>query len=127
MKSSYKIDDENNLIFAVFKGSPTVEHMINHGNRVNSDPKFRTGMNTIADLTEASIDWNYSDVDKFRSYCISIESIRGECKWALVHGNGATYSTAKLFIIMCEAWRMRIKSRLFSNMQDANNWLRKDE
>ena len=123
MKSSYKIDEENNLITAVFEGSCTVEEMINHVNLVNSDPKFRTGMNTIADLTEASIDWNYSNIDEFRTYCISIESIRGECKWAIVHNNGATYSTVKIFIILCEAWGVKIKSRLFSSMQDANNWL----
>ena len=127
MKSSYKIDEEKNVIIAVFTGNHTVEEMINHVNLVNSDPKFRSGMNTIADLTEASIDWNYTDIDKFRTYCISIESIRGECKWALVHNDGASYSTAKIFIMMCEAWMEKIKSRLFSNMQDANSWIRKDE
>ncbi len=127
MKSSYKIDDENNLISAVFEESCTVEEMISHANRVNSDPKFCTGMNTIADLTEVSIDWNFMEIDEFRSYLMSIESIRGECKWAVIHSNGITNSTARIFIVMCELWRINIKTMLFSNMQDANNWIRKDE
>ena len=104
MPSDYKILADQNLIQANFEGEITLVDLIAHIARVNSDPDFHKGMNTIANFSETAVGWDYWELDKFRDYLKRMEPVRGSCKWALICRGGISVSTARLLIVMYEVW-----------------------
>ena len=127
MQANYEIIGNQNLIRAKFEGDITTDELIEHIDMVNSDGNFRKGMNTIADLSESNINWDYWEIAKFRAYLESIEHIRGQCKWALICRGGITASTARLLIIMYEVWDPIIQVKMFSNDDDGMRWIKSDD
>jgi hypothetical protein len=124
MHSSYEIG-EDNIIHATYPGEFTAEEVIKHIEKVLSDPKFRTGMNSIADITNAVFDWKYWDCEYLGLYVKSVEKIRGKCKTAIVVcESGITYAVARIFIVFYESFSPSIEVRLFSNKEEALEWAR---
>jgi len=123
MKCRYEIDRENNIFIKMHYGNITVDGEIELLNRIFADPEYRKGMNAICDFTEASVDWGLDDIDRFRTYISGIGDIAGECKWAVVSRGGITNITARIFLVLHEAFQQSISLKLFSNRQDALAWI----
>ena len=123
MPGTYTIDEENNLIQVKYSGTITVSEEMAIINTIIADPKFRTGMNSISDLTEAIFSWNLNDIDLFRAYVGTIMNTAGKCKWALVSQGGITAATTKIFMILHEIYAGLIIVKLFSNSGDASEWI----
>ena len=124
MKSTFHIDTPKNLITVQMLGPITVADEIVFIDTVVADPKFKIGMNTIADMTEAEYDWTMQDIDQFRSWVRSNEKRLGPCKWALLSNGGVTLSNAKLFVVLHEIHPNNIQIKLFTNRFDAIKWLK---
>ena len=123
MPSSYIIDEEVNVVHVKYSGTITVSEQMAIINAVLADPKFRAGMDSVSDLTEAIYNWNLNDIDLFRAYVDTITTATGKCKWALVSQGGITGATAKTFMILHEIYADLIMVRLFSNRDDALKWI----
>jgi len=123
MKCSYVIDSENNLIRKKWIGKMTVDDEIALICKIISDPKFRKGMNAICDLTEAEVDWSTSELDRLRRYVADIRKTTGECKWAIISSGGITSLTARIFVLLHEAFMDTIEVKLFKTEQEALPWI----
>lgn len=127
MEYSYYFDEAKRLIHVKKKGVVTADEDIALIRTIMADPKFRKGMNTISDLTNAQYDWSLPDVDRFREFVYSIAEEAGLSKWALVTDGGITQSGARMFIFLYDIHCDQIKIKLFSNMFDAVKWVNKSE
>lgn len=123
MKSTFHIDSTQNLVVVRMAGPISVEQETEFIEAVVADPKFKVGMNSITDLTEAEYDWSMQDIDAFRSWVRTHEKRLGPCKWALLSNGGVTLSNAKLFIVLHEIHPNGIRVKLFTNRFDAIKWL----
>jgi hypothetical protein len=127
VRYSYYFDNAKNLVVVKKVGPVTVAEDIEFINKVLADPKFRKGMSSTSDLTEAVYDWSMQDIDKFRSYVSSILDRLGKCKWALISKGGITTTNARLFILLHDVNVENLKIKLFSNNFDAIKWLSSSE
>ncbi len=125
MDFEYRIDPEAGLIFTRFEGKFDVATMIACLKRIYADPQFTTGMDSLNDLRLATIDWDYDDVERFRTFIQSVEHIRGKCRWALLVKGGATYVSARIASVIGEAHGIGIEVKLFDNDSEGLEWLRK--
>lgn len=123
MKSTFHIDTSKNMVVVQMRGKVTVADEIAFVDKVVIDPKFKIGMHTIADLTEAEYDWSMQDIDQFRTWVRANEKRLGPCKWAILSDGGVTLSNAKLFIVLHEIHPTIVKVKLFTNRFDAIKWL----
>jgi hypothetical protein len=121
MKFSYIIDKEKNLIYLKCKGKMSVGELVEPTNNIISDPLFKKGMNTIADLTEARIDTGYNEVKLFREYVKTIQDIRGPCKWAVITQKDLVYGIVRMFMAISE--ELIIKTQVFKNFEEAIKWV----
>lgn len=77
MKFKYTIDPYANLIRMKCSGKENMQAWIEHGDKAHSDPPFRSGMNTLADTSEAELECGYERALKFLEYVSGIETLRG--------------------------------------------------
>ncbi|MDD4052255.1 MAG: hypothetical protein PHR28_10220 [candidate division Zixibacteria bacterium] len=125
MEYSYYFDEAKRLIHIKKTGTVTPDEEIAFIKTVMADPKFRKGMSSISDLTDASYDWSLQDVDRFRAFVYSIADAAGPCKWALVANGGITQAAARMFIVLYDIHSDKIRIKLFSNKFDAVKWVQK--
>ncbi len=69
---------------------------IEHGDKVHSDPLFRSGMNTLADFSEAELEYSYERALKFKEYVSGLETLRGKCKRAVSAPSPESQNALKL-------------------------------
>lgn len=122
MKGQYRIDVDRNLIFKSHAGQISVDDEIELLEAMMSDPQYRRGMNAVCDFSEATVEWTLADVDRFRQHMTRVTEKAGECKWAIVHKQGADTSTGRVFIALHSAFEKGITFKLFSDVQSAEEW-----
>lgn len=127
MNSSYYIDEVKNLVVLKRVGSITVEDDIAMHKLIMADPKYRKGMNSLIDMSEATYDWGLQEMDQFRSYINAIAKHLGPRKWALVSNGGITQANAKLFTVLHDLQPHGLTLKLFSNKFEAIKWLGKED
>lgn len=123
MSCTYKIDTAHNMVRKIHVGHISVEEEIAFLETVFSDPLFQRGMHALCDLSEAIVDWNLNDLDRFRTFVENRKNQLGNCKWALLSMGGITHLTARIFILLHEAFSDTIQIKLFGNKADAEAWL----
>lgn len=123
MPGMYCIDPDKNLVLTKYRGDMTISEQIQFLNTLFADPRFRSGMDSISDLTEARYDWQLSEIDQLRSYVQMNRSRIGDCKWALISRGGITTGNARVFQILNEVSGSSVDVRLFQNTADAWAWI----
>lgn len=123
MAISYTIDTVRGIVQKHNAGQISVEEEIAFLEKVFADPNYRRGMNAICDLTEGVIDWSLTDLDRFRTFIENRKGVIGECKWALLATGGITHLTARIFILLHEAFSDTIEVKLFGTREEAETWL----
>jgi hypothetical protein len=123
MGITYTIDTVNNMVNKHNVGHISVEEEIAFLENVFADPQYKRGMNAICDLTEGLIDWSLTDLDRFRAFIDNRKHVLGNCKWALLATGGITHLTARIFILLHEAFSDSIQIRLFGSKDEAVTWL----
>jgi hypothetical protein len=124
VSGSYQIDAKNNLISISSVGKVTVEDKISQDEKILADPGFKTNMNVICDLSQATYDWDLSDIDRFRSFVKRNKIKIGKSKWAIVVAGGATEHAAKIFSVLQAAYDNIVEVQVFSNRDKALKWLK---
>lgn len=121
MKFQYQISRDENLIRLTCSGDISIDEVIDHMNRVHKDPDFRTGMNTIADLSGARLEMSFMEINCYKEFVQKIESVRGNCKWAFYAPHSATHEPDSLFNMVFES--SLIDVRLFKDKAEAELWV----
>ncbi len=123
MTTSFTIDEGKNTIYTTVKGEITTEELIQHIARVHADPRFRKGMNTLADFSEAKASHEI-DIGKIREtkeYTETIEDVRGKCKWAIFTYEEEMYAFIQMFSMLTRG--MQIEVGVFRSRDEAARWL----
>ena len=123
MMYRYVIEPENNLFRKTYEGTISVEDEINLLTQVLKDPDYRKGMNAICDFSKARVDWGLGDIDHIRAYIAKIKDQVGKCKWALITTDSVSSITARIFLVLHEAFQDTITIKLFSNEIEAMAWI----
>jgi hypothetical protein len=125
MESSYSIDRGANLVWLKVWGVLTADALIDLLNRAGADPLYRAGMNAIADYREARGNWDYSEIQRFRDYVMTVP-VRGEVRWAAIVRSSDLAAIGHMLIIISEAVGSDIKLRLFEDQATALRWVRRE-
>jgi hypothetical protein len=125
MESSYLIDRGANLVWLKVWGELTADALIDLLNRAGADPKYRAGMSAIADYRDARGNWDYTEIQRFRDYVMTLP-VRGEVRWAAIVRSGDLAAIGHVLIIISEAVGADIKLRLFEDQVTALKWVRRE-
>lgn len=124
MQSSYAIDTTEHLVRLKVWGELTVDGLIRLAQDAADDPRFKLGMPAIADYRDATGNWDYSDIQRFRDYVAQIDT--PPVRWAAVVRPGALVAVGHVLIIISEAVGARITMKLFDCPDTALRWARGD-
>ncbi len=127
MKSTYKIDIEQNLIFKKHYGDITLKDEIEILDSIINDPDHRPGMNAICDFTDATMDWNLGDMDRFRLFVAKLKKRAGKSRWAVVFPKGKNTSTIRLLIALHNSLEDTLKGKLFKSHEEALAWVNENK
>lgn len=127
MESSYSIDKKNNLLIKTHVGEITVDSEIEFLTKIISDPDYRSGMPAFCDFRKVVVKWSLADLDRFRTFVRRNINFIGDSRWALLVSPGADTSTGRIFIALNTALEKNIEVKLFSDEQQATDWLIKSD
>jgi hypothetical protein len=123
MKFTYSISSEANTVNVLFEGAVTPTQVADSIDLILADPEYRVGMSSLCDMRNALIDWSLKDIDVMRSFVQSIRSRVGHAHWAIISGGGPADFTARLFMLLHEAYDKTIIIRLFKTLESAQVWV----
>jgi hypothetical protein len=118
---TYNIDAVKNIIFTRMVGKINLFNLLIHMNKIENDKKFKKGLNTLVDMSEAFININFDELSQLKSHFKEKEKIRGGCKWAVLHKDKTVFNFVS--IILFEIELSKIKIKLFKSKQKALEWL----
>jgi len=123
MPFAYTIDGDNNVINLWITGTFSEGHIRENIARVNADPKFRKGLNTLADISDARVDIGYQQMRQFARYTETLHEVRGECKWAILAPTDAdvSYGMSRMLEALTDSPGIHI--RTFRLRAKALRWL----
>lgn len=121
MKFAYCIDPTQNLIHLRCIGRITLAELMAHVNSVNTDPQFRKGMNTLADFSQAFLDWRFEEAQQFCDYVTTIQEARGKCKWAVVAPTDVNFGVIRMFATLSD--ELSIETSVFRTLEEVLDWL----
>ncbi len=125
LQAAYSIDPEAQLVRLTVHGEITAAGLIDVMTRVGADPRFVNGMSAIADLREASGEWDYSEIQRLRDFLVSLDMPR-EVRWAAVVRAGRLVSVGRVLIVISEALNARIRIKMFDAPASALRWVQED-
>ncbi len=123
MAIDYTIDPEANLVRVTHRGEFTIAELIRHSLRVNEDPAFRPGMNTLTDLREAVLVDDVSEIRRYVEHSEELAKYRGACKWACLVPDEAALNLIWSFDLVTKNRGIPIRTRGFLEVADALAWL----
>ncbi len=123
MKSRYKIDIDQNLILKDHFGDVTIDDEFDILNAIFDDPNHHPGMNAVCDFTEATMNWNLGDIDKFRLYAAKNKKKAGKSRWAIIFPKGKNTIAIRLLIVLNNSLDSTLMGRLFNNRKEALAWV----
>ncbi|MEW6221658.1 MAG: hypothetical protein AB1634_19290 [Thermodesulfobacteriota bacterium] len=123
MGSSFEIDPEKGLILSSYWGEVKADEILAHIRAVHADPRFRKGMHSLADFSQARIaDADLEAIFRFTDVVKDeVQHVRGSCRWALVVPDTGNRSLARLFQLM--GGDLMITVEIFDNRPEALAWL----
>lgn len=121
MPFAYTIDGDSNLINLQITGSFSEGQIRENIARVNADPKFRKGLNTLADITDARADIGYQQMRQFARYVETLHDVRGECKWAILAPTDVSYGMSRMLEALTDSPSIHIQA--FRSRKQALRWL----
>lgn len=123
MGIEYLIDPNDGVMYETYRGKITAEELIATVNKEHADPLFKYGMPTIADLTGASAEWDYLQINQFRCFIRGIYPNPGiRVKWAIVAPQDSERVVIKILDIMNQAVGTDIEIKIFADKQKALEW-----
>jgi hypothetical protein len=115
----YKIDKERGLVWTSGRGVLTVEDILQHMEKLSSDPDFDPNFSQLADFTQiTSVDFDPEDVRQFAERNIFSPHSRR----AFLVKNDLQYGLARMFEIHREL-KGETGIRVFRDMEEATKWI----
>jgi hypothetical protein len=127
MPIHYTIDEAENLIRVTHDGPFTIEEMIRHSQRVNADPRFVPGMNTLTDLREASLADRVEAIREYVAHSAELQKTRGPCRWACLVADEAARDLIDTFDLVARQRGVAIRTRAFRDLAEAEAWVASPE
>ena len=100
-----------------------MENLIQHSIRVNGDPRFSPGMNTLIDFTEAELNDDVEAVSRYVQHSRELADFRGACRWACVVSDESEADLIWTFNLVVQSRGIPIKTRAFYDEEEALRWL----
>lgn len=120
MPSTYSILPELNLVRHRVWGQVSTHEFRDFSLQVRADPRFRTGMNILADLRDATLDVSQEEMMEFTKY-MSKQSAIG--KHAVVVAGPLAFGLTRMYELMSDSMVQRDGIRIFQDMSAAEAWL----
>ncbi|MEM7144859.1 MAG: hypothetical protein AAF591_06965 [Verrucomicrobiota bacterium] len=127
MSFEFKVYPEENLIRMRCEGAFTFEELIAHTERVNADPEFRPGMNTLGDYREASLAGEISGMSDYVDHTVKLGEVRGSCKWAVIVPDESFTDVIRMYDLVSRQRGVDIETRAFCEEDEALAWLKEEE
>jgi hypothetical protein len=122
VESSYAIDEVENLVRLKVGGTLSAERLTTVMKQIGEDPRYRPGMNAIADFRDCVGAWDYSEIQRFRDYVVRACGAKPR-RWASIVRPGEVEAVGRVLIVISEACEARIRMRLFDDLDDARRWV----
>ena len=123
MPFTYTIDGTVGLVRVQCEGSFTIDEMIAHSLRVNEDPDFVPGMNTLSDLREAQLVDEVAAVRNYLDHTRELETFRGACRWACLVADLSARNLIWSFDLLLKERGSAIEAKGFLEEDEALAWL----
>jgi len=123
MPIHYTIDVEANLVRVRHEGAFTIEELIRHSLRVNEDPRFEPGMDTLTDLRNATLGGEVEAIREYVEHSAELEKERGPCKWACLVADAPAQDVIWTFDLVARGRGISIRTRGFLSLAEAEAWL----
>lgn len=123
MKSKYRVDVDQKIVFANYTGEISVDDVIARTNAALADPNYQPGMSTVCDYSNASVEWSLAEVDRFRVFMTKVAGQAGKSKWAVIFPKGKDTTTARIFVALHNAFEAGIEVQLFRDQHSALAWV----
>lgn len=125
MPISYQIDEEHNLVLTTGSGVITDEDILQHKNRLLSDPNFKPGMRELSDLRgierlDVTPDGVMKMVQHDETHAPEVTAHR----LAIVASKDVVYGMARMYQSLTE--QIVVNVRIFRDFEAARAWLEAD-
>lgn len=122
---TYSIDVEERLVRVQCDGNFTIDEMIRHSLRVNEDPDFVPGMDTLSDLRNAHLIDEVTALRDYLEHTKQLEQFRGACWWACLVADESARDLIWTFDLLLRERKSGIRTKGFFKENEAMEWLRK--
>ena len=119
MPASYRIDARAGVVFSVFEGSVSNEELLDHQQRLSSDPEFRPTMNHVIDARAVTA----TAVTAFGVRLVTTPSLFGPGSRRAIIAGGASHSSGYLNMFKNLRSQRGEDIKIFSTVEDAHCWL----
>ena len=122
MPLTFTIGPQDNIVYTIGEGSISLTDLREHMRTVNEDPRFKPGMDALADLRNSHIMMTLQDVPDLIRLFIQQAKTRKRGRWAVVIRRHPEAHLARFFITFME--NLPFKMSVFGNTGQALHWLR---
>ena len=126
MEFRYSIQNPERVLRLHCRGSVTASGLIEMMQHIAADPECSSELPVLADLRDATGEWDYSEAQSFRDYLVRIGRGRQLVRWAAVMSPGTLVATCHVVILITEPQECGIHMRLFEDPALAEAWVLAD-
>lgn len=123
MPIEYEIDEGEGLVRTRCVGSFSIDDLIQHSIRVNGDPRFSPGMNTLIDFSKAELVDDVEAISRYVGHSKELAAFRGACRWACLVLDESEADLIWTFNLVVQSRGIPIKTRAFYDEKEALRWL----
>jgi hypothetical protein len=120
-KLAITIDQEKNLIQVLCNGHFSVEDIKKGAGELYADPRFRTGMDSIVDLSRATLELDFDRINDLTAFIKANEKTRGQCRVAVIVTSDVIYAIIRMLGLFAETTTMTISP--FKKYTEAVAWI----
>ena len=122
MTHKYRIEPSFGLLIDKFEGKTGWNDVLEGILRSTKDPEFQPGMNVMADLTAADLDFGYEEARRL-THEISVVPTLKYGRIAVVAPRSLQFGIARMFGVLLEDFDILAEYRVFSDFSEARTWL----
>ena len=118
----FQIDDDSNLVSAVFRGKHNAETIISCISKVHDNQCFKNKPAAVFDMQDAELSESYGDLLQMIDFTNLLGNSRGPSRWAFVSNNSSSSEFLDRFIVLTGGDN-RIQIRRFNRDTEAKRWV----
>ncbi|MET0984116.1 MAG: hypothetical protein ABW034_01790 [Steroidobacteraceae bacterium] len=123
MEFRYSIQNPERFLRLHCRGSVTASGLIQMMQHIAADPQCSVALPVLADLREATGEWDYSETQSFRDYLVRTGRGRQVVRWGAIMSPGTLVAACHIVILITEPQACGIHMRLFEDPAVAEAWV----